>query len=137
MGAARMAFEPGDAVERDLDGLPFFARVLTGDEESVAVVYEDGNVEEGVPVEEVSPCDGEGRLEDWNAGFAKLSALPQGVALLSKSDYEGAGRYKLGDGTVLVCHAEQENLAPPKACGSGARLVRWLKQQQTADVEGP
>jgi hypothetical protein len=121
---------PGDAIERDLDGLWFFGRVFEVKEDSVSVVYEDGNTEDGVPFGEVRSCAAEGRLEDWKA-LATAGSSSQDATPLVQSKYEGDGRYELEDGSVLVCHSDQ--LSSRAVGGSGARLVRWLKMQQQQD----
>jgi hypothetical protein len=128
MGLAPKAhLVPGDAIERDLDGLWFFGRVFEVKEDSVSVVYEDGNTEEGVPFGEVRSCAADGRMEDWKASVA-AGASGHDATPLVQSKYEGDGRYELEDGSVLVCHSDQ--LSSRAVGGSGARLVRWLKQQQ-------
>jgi hypothetical protein len=118
---------PGDAIERDLDGLWFFGRVFAVKEDSVSVVYEDGNTEEDVPFGEVRSCTADGRLEDWKAVAGAASSTSDATPLV-QSKYEGDGRYELEDGSVLVCHSDQ--LSSRTVGGSGARLVRWLKSQQ-------
>jgi hypothetical protein len=127
MPDSQAGFTPavGAAVERDLDGLWFFGRVVAVGKESVAVMYEDGIVEEDVLLDEVRLCSADGRMEDWaNTAGAKLS---DENAPLTQSKYEGEGRYELGDGSVLVCHSDQQSNRA--AGGSGLRGIRFLKSQ--------
>jgi hypothetical protein len=117
----------GAAVERDLDGLWFFGRVVSVAKECVTVMYEDGVVEEGVLLDEVRPCPADGRMEDWAS--MEGAKLPDENAPVTQSKYEGEGRYELGDGSVLLCHSDQQSNRA--AGGSGLRGIRFLKNQNS------
>mmetsp|Transcript_98083 Transcript_98083/g.277763 ORF Transcript_98083/g.277763 Transcript_98083/m.277763 type:complete len:162 (+) Transcript_98083:96-581(+) len=149
--------EPRRVASRELDGLPFVVVILRVQDGVADVAYlDDGNVECGVPLDELdvasgAEAHGSGVDPDrcWEDSLAWLEAeeereragAPASRPATASTMHWDDGRYVAEDGAVIVSNMASERPPPPRAddlekatgpaaCGTGLRGIRCLRKRR-------
>mmetsp|Transcript_22053 Transcript_22053/g.41544 ORF Transcript_22053/g.41544 Transcript_22053/m.41544 type:complete len:155 (+) Transcript_22053:76-540(+) len=139
----------GRVVMRCIDDLEFEVAVLQVQGNTADVCYlDDGNIEQGVPMDELDWKDSDRKLSPdqqriLEEGFAKLAEATPSCPASSPMRWE-QGRFQEEDGavvlssciSVLTPEAVKDSDVAVQACGNGLRGIRSLRRNRS-EAEAP